>query len=243
MTASSPSARGWVLALALSGLIPSLAGCGALSARAAKKIPHLGVYDPDQPRELDMVSLPPYVIEPPDELEISLRPAALEIVQTTLTVQIDGTIDLGFYGTVYLSGLTLEQAEQKLVEHVAAIAAHRRIDVRGPVEASIRLVNGTTSKRYYVLGTVTNQGSFPATGNETVLDGILAAGLRSNSLPEKAYLARPHPQGGPCQVLRIDWERLRMGYTDSNYQLMPGDRIYVPGGKAPGLFSQLLGGG
>jgi polysaccharide export outer membrane protein len=243
MTAKTLKARTWALGIAFAGLVPVLAGCGALDSHSTKRIPHYGVYDPDQPRELEMVSLPPYVVEPPDELEVSVRPASLEIVQTTLTVQLDGNLDLGFYGDVYVSGLTLEQIEQKIAEHVSAVAAARRMTLKEPVVASVRLVNGTLSKRYYVLGVVTNQGSFPMTGNETVMDGILTAGLRSNSLPEKAYLARPHPQGGPCQLLRIDWERIRMGYTDSNYQLMPGDRIYIPGGRAPSLISQLFGGG
>jgi polysaccharide export outer membrane protein len=33
-----------------------------------------------------------------------------------------------------------------------------------------------------------------------------------------------------------------MGDTMTNYQLMPGDRIVVPGGKEPGLLKTVLGG-
>ena len=95
-----------------------------------------------------------------------------------------------------------------------------------------------------MLGTVTQQNSFPITGSETVLDAILGAGLRSNSLPEKAYLVRPHPNGSKDQVLRIDWVGItQRGDNLTNYQLFPGDRIYVPGGKAPGVISSLVGGG
>ena len=51
------------------------------------------------------------------------------------------------------------------------------------------------------------------------------AGLRTNSLPNKAYLARPHPAGGPDQVLKIDWFGIRdRGDTLTNYQVFPGDR-------------------
>ena len=46
-----------------------------------------------------------------------------------------------------------------------------------------------------MLGTVANQGRFKAGSNDTVLDAILQAGLKSNSLPEKAYLVRPHALG------------------------------------------------
>jgi polysaccharide biosynthesis/export protein len=243
MTARRRSAPGWLLSSTMLATLIVLPGCGLLSAHRERKIPHLGCYDADQPRELQMVSHPSYVIEAPDELEISVRPTSLEVVQTSVQVQPDGVIDLTFYGDVYVAGLTLPQVEEKLAQHLTAIAHHKKIALNEPVHVSVRIVNGSASKRYYVLGTVSNQGSFPITGNETVLDGILQAGLRSNSLPDKAYLARPTPLGGPCQILRIDWSEIRKGNTLTNYELFPGDRIIVPGGKPPGLLSTLAGGG
>src|SRR4051812_26990526 len=219
-----------------------LSGCGGLGAdHARRKIPQPGIIDCNQPRELRMVSMPPYVVEPPDELEVTVRPATADLNITTLTVQSDGNLDLGFAGDLYVAGLTLEQVEQKLAIHLDRLAASRGEKTR--FEVSARLVNGTQSKFYYVLGTVTTQGRFPVTGNDTVLDAILAAGLRTNSLPEKAYLVRPHPAGGPDQVFRIDWFGIKdRGDTLTNYQVFPGDRIVVPGGRAPGLLSTLLGG-
>lgn len=242
MTEQRHTGRCWALIFLMGVLVAPLAGCQAMKAHSERRIPHLGFYDPEQPRELQMVSLPPYVVEPPDELEVSVRPTSLEFVSTTITVQSDGVIDLGFYGDVYVAGLTLGQIELKVAQHLAATARQNHIPVREPVQVSVRLINGTQSKRYYVLGTVTNQGSFPSTGNETVIDAILQAGLRSNSVPEKAYLARPQPDG-TCQLLRIDWESIRRGHTLTNYQIFPGDRIIVPGGRAPGVLSTLLGGG
>src|SRR5579875_1246880 len=178
MTARTLAARSLC---ALLGLAPWLAGCGLSSRHEARRIPQLGVIDPHQPKELEMVSMPPYVVEPPDELEILARPTPAAMAnQTTFIVRSDGNIDLGFAGDVYVAGLTLAQVEQKVAQHLSHGA-------REPVEVSARLVNGSQSTFYYVLGTVSNQGKFPITGNETVLDGILAAGLRSNSLPEKAY--------------------------------------------------------
>lgn len=231
------------LYLGLALLLPGLTGCGLTSRFQERKVPEIGLIDPTLPRELKMVSQPPYVIEPPDELEVSVQPAELGVSLTNLTVQADGVIDFGFQGEVYVAGLTLEEAERKIALHLASFAAQKKI--REPIQVAVRNVTprGDSSKRYYVLGTVSTQGSFPITGNETVVDGILAAGLRSNSLPEKAYLARPHPAGGPPQLYRIDWEAIKAGDTLTNYQLFPGDRIIVPGGKPPSLLSTLLGGG
>jgi polysaccharide export outer membrane protein len=204
----------------------SLAGCGIIGGDHHQR----GVFDPHQPKELEMVSMPPYVIEPPDDLEITIRPTTVEVPFTGVTVQADGVVDLGFLGDVYLAGLTLEQAEQKIAEQIEPHARQKGITER--VEVSVRLVNGSQSKSYYVLGTVTTQGKFPILGNETVLDAILTAGLLNKSQPDKAYLVRPHPMNGQDQVFKIDWEGIKdRGDTTTNYQLFPGDRLIVPGGR------------
>jgi polysaccharide export outer membrane protein len=223
-------------------VVGTLPGCGGLLGNHRdRKIPQYGCIDPNQSRELQMVSMPPYVIEPPDELEVSVRPPTPDLTLTTVTVQADGVIDLGFAGDVYVAGLTLGQVELKIAQHLTALGGQKK--QADPYQVSVRLVNGSQSKSYYVIGTVSTQGKFPITGNETALDGILTAGLRSNSLPEKAYVVRPHPAGGADQILKIDWFGIKVrGDTLTNYQLFPGDRIVVPGGKPPGLLSSLFGG-
>jgi polysaccharide export outer membrane protein len=218
-----------------------LSGCAALSTEHARNhIPQPGVVDCHQPRELQMVSMPSYVVEPPDELEVSVRPSHVDLSLTTVKVQADGNLNLGFAGNVYVAGLTLEQTEQKIAQHLNRLAAAR--NERATYQVAVRLATASQSKFYYVIGTVTTQGKFPVTGNETVLDAILTAGLRSNSIPEKSYLVRPHPAGGPDQILRIDWVGIKeRGDTLTNYQVFPGDRIIVPGGKPPGLLGTLMG--
>ena len=223
--------------LCLLAILGAASGCGMVGRHK----PQIGTVDPSQPKELEMVSMPPYVIEPPDELEVSVRPTAVEMPLTTVTVQADGVVDLGFSGDVYIAGLTLAQAEQKIAEHLEPIAREKK--VREPVEVSVRLVNGSQSKFYYVVGAVTTQGRFPIIGNETVIDAILTAGLRTNSQPQKAYLVRAHPPNTHDKILRIDWEGITdRGDTMTNYQLFPGDRLIVPGGRPPGLLGSLFGG-
>jgi hypothetical protein len=62
MDARMPAARGRVLGIALAGLASCLAGCQALNQHSSDKVPQLGWVDPHQPRELQMVSHPPYVV-------------------------------------------------------------------------------------------------------------------------------------------------------------------------------------
>jgi len=228
--------------LAAGLVIFSVAGCHGLEKKhEAKSIPQYGTIDPSQPGELRKVSQSPYVIEPPDELEITVRPPYPEWSHASFIVQADGFVDLGPAGEVYVYGLTLPEAEEQIAVQLndRARADDSRSDRRHRV--SVRLANGQ-SKYYYVLGTVANQSRYKANGNDTVLDAILQAGLKSNSLPEKAYLVRPHPLGGADQVLKIDWFGIKdRGDTLTNYQLFPGDRVVVPGTRPPGLISSLLG--
>jgi len=223
--------------------LPAASGCHGIGNRIHEKhIPQYGCIDPSQPRELEMVSEPPYVVEPPDSLEINVRPPYGDLPSNPLIVQADGNIDLGFAGDVYVAGLTLAQVEQKISQQLMATAADDRPSK--PYEVSVRVSDGSASKSFYVLGTVNKQARYPITGNDTVLDAILEAGLKVNSLPEKSYLVRPHPAGGPDQVLKIDWFGIRdRGDTLTNYQVRPGDRIIVPGGKPPSVLQSLLGGG
>jgi polysaccharide biosynthesis/export protein len=242
MTARTLRAPGRWIICCLASLLPALAGChGFFDRYHESKIPQYGCIDPNQPRELQMVSLPPYVVEPPDELELTVKPAVPDLTVTSVTVQSDGTIDLGLPGSVYVAGLTLDQVEIKIAQSLMQYAGASR--PRESYQVSARLGNSGASKFYYVIGTVNTQGRFPSTGRETVLDAILLAGLRTNSLPDKSYLVRPHPAGGPDQVLRVDWFGIKdRGDTLTNYQVLPGDRIIVPGGKPPGVLSTLLGG-
>jgi polysaccharide export outer membrane protein len=181
------------------------------------------------------------VVAPRDDLEVAVKPNVPDLTHPTFVVQPDGTIDLDYAGELYVVGLTLAQVETKIAQALTVYAGPNRPP--DPYKVSVRLIGSSPSRSYYVIGTVTTQGRFPITGTETVLDAILQAGLRPNSLPQKAYLVRPHPAGGPDQVLRIDWFGIKdRGDTLTNYQILPGDRIIVPGGKPPGVLSNLLGG-
>ncbi|WP_148598631.1 polysaccharide biosynthesis/export family protein [Aquisphaera giovannonii] len=230
-------------ALAVAALVLCLApGCAQHSRRKeVDRIPDRGVIDPAQPRELDKTTMPRYVIEPPDELDVTIRPAPPDWIQNSIVVQQDGMIDLGFAGEVYVVGLSVGEAEHRIAQELNAAAARQGQKPEQPYKVSVRVTN-PQSKFYYVMGTVNSQGRFPIKGNETALDAILLAGLKSNSLPEKSYLVRPHPPGQPDTVLKIDWCAIReRGDTLTNYQLLPGDRIVVPGTKPPGLISTLIG--
>ena len=98
----------------------------------------------------------------------------------------------------------------------------------GPV--NVRLI-GRNSKVYYVLGQVNAPGSFPLQGRETVLDGLVAAGgLNVRASRSNIILSRPTAPDSCRIVLPVCYRQIvQLGDTTTNYQLQPGDRIYVPG--------------
>ena len=140
-------------------------------------------------------------------------------------VRPDGTVGLGIYGSVYVTGLTLQQARTEIEQHLSQYIYRPEVSVD---------VLAYNSKSYYVITDGGGAGEqvykIPSTGNETVLDAI--AGI--NGLPAVAskgsiWIARPSPNHcNPDQVLTVDWNAIAQGaQTGTNYQVLPGDRLYV----------------
>jgi polysaccharide export outer membrane protein len=94
-------------------------------------------------------------------------------------------------------------------------------------------VQAYNSKVYYVItagaGLGDNVRRFPVTGNETALDAISQVNGLSQLSSMNIWIARPAPGGFGCeQILPIDWVAITRGAaTGTNYQVLPGDRIYI----------------
>ena len=136
----------------------------------------------------------------------------------------DGTVGLGNYGSVYVAGMTLPQVK-------AAVEAHlSRTLLRPEVSVDVGAFN---SKFYYVITDFAGNGAqvqrLSATGNETVLDAISLVGGLSSVSSNKMWVARPAPAGSTQdQILPVDWKGIsRRGHTRSNYQILPGDRLFI----------------
>ncbi len=177
------------------------------------------------PRELNKSLLPAYVVEPGDTLLV--LPARLDSPLRLPGDQVilpDGTIDLGEFGRPVVAGKTVPQVEAEVQRLIAAKAKDKEEAL-----VNVRLV-GRVSKVYYVLGEVNAPGAFPLSGRETVLDGIIAAGgITRRANTRKVILSRPTPPDGCRVVLPVCYDNVvQLGDTSTNYQLLPGDRIYIP---------------
>jgi polysaccharide export outer membrane protein len=242
--------------LALAGLIALSGGCCHTEKMVIPPPP-----DGSVPTELNLVTLPRYVIAPPDILYVQVlqapgsfnlpqkgpeNPADLPLearnyfsnplspapIDGQHVVQMDGTIDLGIYGSVQVAGLTTDQARERVREFILKVTNRR------PDQLQVRVsVLAFNSKLYYVITDGAGYGeqvaSFPITGSETVLDAIgRIGGLPQVSSKHDIWVARRSPHGGPDQILPVCWEDItKRGVAATNYQVLPGDRIYVQSQK------------
>ena len=136
----------------------------------------------------------------------------------------DGTVNLGTYGLVSVAGMTLGEAKQAIDEHLSQYLDDPHVSVS---------VFAYNSKVYYVITQGAGQGDavsrLPITGNETVLDAIAQVNGLSPLSHKEIWIARPKPGGEPHdEILPVNWQAIAPGAaTASNYQLLPGDRVFV----------------
>lgn len=238
MRCSLPLVASALLALLASGCSGpggsfTLLPAGDFLLQSTKDIRHPIAAQAPVPRELEKTVLPSYIVQPGDV--VLVEPVALDSTlrfPADQTVLPDGTVDLGRYGRLLVAGKTLEQIESDVRSAVAALE-------KTPSEINVRLVNAQSAV-YYVLGEVNSAGSFPLIGNETVLDAILTAGgLTDRASPCNIILARPSGPHSCRTVIPICYRHItQQGDTATNYQIMPGDRVYV---ATRSLMEQVLG--
>lgn len=134
----------------------------------------------------------------------------------------DGTVNLGTYGQVYVAGLTVQEVKQAVEKHLTQHLQDPLVSVD---------VYAYNSKVYYVItqgaGFGDNIQRFPVTGNETVLDAITQVQGLSHLSSKNIWIARPS-QGNCDQLLPVHWDEIVAGAgTATNYQVLPGDRVFI----------------
>ncbi|MGA2256953.1 MAG: polysaccharide biosynthesis/export family protein [Thermoguttaceae bacterium] len=136
----------------------------------------------------------------------------------------DGTINLRQYGVVHIAGRTVSEAR-------AAIQGHLMQFLNSP-ESSLDVV-AYNSKTYYVItrqaGEDDSVRRLSFTGSETVLDAISQVDGLSQAYGKEIWIARQVPgKVGREQILSVDWDAITQGAeTATNYQLLPGDRLFI----------------
>jgi polysaccharide biosynthesis/export protein len=150
---------------------------------------------------------------------------ALQQIRGEHLVRQDGKVTLGIYGSVFVTGLTVEKAKLAIETHLTEFLFEPAISVD---------VIGYNSKVYYVVVDLGDAGKqltrFPITGNESVMDALSQIkGLPAGTSSKRIWVARQSPiQHDEPQVMPVDWDAIVRGRSmATNYQLLPGDRVFV----------------
>ena len=164
------------------------------------------------------------VLEDP-QVSVSLAfSSGAQQIQGEHLVGPDGRVNLGTYGMVYVTGLTIDEARATIERHLSEYLEDPQVAVD---------VFAYNSKKYYVItqgaGFGDNVDDQPITGNETVLDAVAHIGGLSQLSSKKIWIARPAPNGVGCeQILPVNWDDITRGAsTATNYQILPGDRLFI----------------
>jgi polysaccharide biosynthesis/export protein len=248
-------------------LLGSLMGMGCVNRAANGPQGPGGIMVPPAgsvPNELSAVTLPEYVIEPPDVLQIEavLRvvkekpkgrenadkpepkggpveytdktdPLPIHPIAQQFQVQPDGFVHLGAYGSIPVSGLTVNQARLAIR---AALAKQIEVNAGGKTEDALIVIVSVVqynSKTYTVITDGGGAGErvykMPITGKEFVTDAIAnIGGLPVEASKRNIWVARRTPEINEQQILPVDWVGIsQWGVASTNYQLFPGDRVYV----------------
>jgi polysaccharide export outer membrane protein len=165
------------------------------------------------------------VIKDPAVVVAPGQPHAMQQIRGDHLVRPDGTISLGLYGSVSVAGMTLPQVKAAIEQQLSKYLLKPEVAVD---------VTAYNSKVIYV---IYDGGGFgqqvvrvPFTGNDTVLDVIgQLYGLLAVSDKHRIWVSRRVPAGWAVdQVLPVDWIAITTrGRTETNFQLFPGDRVYV----------------
>lgn len=156
---------------------------------------------------------------------VSLAAAhGMQQIQGEHLVRPDGTVGLGVYGSVYVSGLTLEQARSTIETQLSRSLLDPEISID---------VFSYNSKYCYVIADGAGYGQqivrLPFTGKETVLDAISQIYGLPQVSSAKIWVARPNGRDPDhWQMLPVNWHAITIGGSPAtNYQLFPGDRVYI----------------
>ena len=180
-----------------------------------------------------------YVVGPQDVLTITVWD------QTDLsgkfTVEADGSFTFPMIGRVKVGGLTLRQVEDVLKKRLAD-GYFRNPQLSVAVEQY-------RSQRMFVVGEVRNPGSYPLTGDMTLIEVLARAGSTTPNASGEAIIVRPPagnttsgpvlPGQGESEVVKVDIKELQNGAMSLNLALRDGDTIFVPRAESIYVFGQV----
>ena len=181
-----------------------------------------------------------YVVGREDVLTITvLNQAGLS---GPFSVSSQGEITFPLIGLVKVAGLTLTEVESALRKRLAdGIFADPQVSV---------VVNEYRSQEVFVVGEVRQPGSYPISGELTLIEALARAGSTNAGAGDEVVIVRPQgrrpgsgpvlpEQAAPADVLRVNLKELQGGAIGQNVVLRDGDTIFVAPAESVYVFGQV----
>ena len=157
-------------------------------------------------------------------------------------IEADGTFTFPLIGRVKAAGLTPRALDEALRGKLSGNY------LRDP-QLSVT-VEQYRSQKVFILGAVTNPGSFVLSGNTTLIEALSRAGSTTNEAMGEAVIVRARPgrevtgpllpeQAKDAEVIRVDLRQLESGVISQNVVLQDGDTVVISRGEQIFLLGQV----
>jgi polysaccharide export outer membrane protein len=156
-------------------------------------------------------------------------------------VDSDGTFTFPLIGRIKAGGLTLRQLENEL-KRLLKDGFFKNPQLSVGVELY-------RSQKIHVVGEIRNPGTYPLTGDMSLIEAIARAGSTLVSASGEALIVRAKTGAAPAvpqlpgtenvDVTTVDLKELQSGALSHNMALRDGDTIFVPRAEAVYVFGQV----
>src|SRR5262245_5528344 len=180
-----------------------------------------------------------YVVGPQDVLSITCYDQA--DLSGKFTVEADGTFTYPMIGRFRAGGLTLRKVEENLKKQLIDDGFFRNPQITVAVETY-------KSQKVFVVGEVRQPGSYPLSGNMSLVEAIARAGSTlPGSSGEAIIIHAGENAEGPTMptidndknVVRVNLRELEQGVSKQNTALRDGDTILFPRAESVYVLGQV----
>jgi len=201
--------------LPISVMLALLLGAAALTGCQKQFTDYDAFVRDDQPVVIDM----DYTMSPPDVIKIQSK-RVREINNHVEQIRADGMITMPLIGSVFIAGMTPEDASLMIEELAQEYYEDADVTLR---------VRDYRSKKIFVFGEVLGPGPYPYTGQNSVLKTLSMAQPTRIADTQKVQILRPSKEGELVKRMTISLDKMvQEGDTTLNALLEEGDIIYVP---------------
>lgn len=179
-----------------------------------------------------------YSVGPQDVVAITVYDQA--DLSGSYTIDPDGSLVFPLIGRLKVEGLSLRELEEEVRKRLADGY------LRNPqVSASVEQYR---SQRIFVMGEVRAPGTYPLSGDMTIIEAISRAGGTNPQAADEVLVVRPKegvgdgplmPDAGDSTVLRVNMREIQMGELSKNVVLRGGDTVVVQRAQAVYVFGQV----